>query len=185
MTVPEPSFSPHLSPVRIIKNRRVQGTQVQIPPSPQRSPSWAVRAGDSGRLNQHEGLFPPVPRPSQAQPNKRSSGRKRRVRTSEDTELMTQCNRLKNEVSPDGQDRADPLRGGQKELNHRRVSLAGSGAIINDSSWTGLWRTTSARIATFSEGPKAGALSPQRSTAFGTRRARGTTCVQAARRSYR
>jgi hypothetical protein len=34
LTVLKHSFSPHLSPVRIIRNRRILGTQVPIPPSP-------------------------------------------------------------------------------------------------------------------------------------------------------
>ena len=89
-----------------------------------------MQVEDSGRLNQHKGIFPPVPRPSQAQRDHQGDTS---VRTSEGTELVRQCNRLKNEVSPGGQGRADPLRGGQRDLNHRRVSLAGSGATVNDS----------------------------------------------------
>ena len=75
-------------------------------------------AGDGGRLNQNEGPFPPAPQSSQAQPEQTVARAKTSVRTSEDTELVTQCNRLKNEVSPDVQGRADHLRDGQKDLNH-------------------------------------------------------------------
>jgi hypothetical protein len=57
--------------------------------------------------------------PPQAQPEQTVARAKTSVRTSEDAELVTQCNRLKNKVSPGVQGGANPLRDGQKELNHR------------------------------------------------------------------
>jgi len=75
--------------------------------------------GDGGRLNEYEGLFPPVPPPSQAQPEQRVARAKASVQTSEDAELVVQGNNLKNGVSPGVQGRADRLRDGQKGLNHR------------------------------------------------------------------
>jgi hypothetical protein len=76
-------------------------------------------AGDGGRLNQDEGLFPPLPQSPQAQPEQTVARAKTSVRTSEDAELVTEGNRLKHEVSPGVQRRADPRRDGQKDLNHR------------------------------------------------------------------
>ena len=76
-------------------------------------------AGDGGRLNQYEGLFPPVPQPVAS--TARTNGRQGEtsVRTREDAELVTQCHGLKNEISPSVQGRANLLRDGQKEPNHR------------------------------------------------------------------
>jgi hypothetical protein len=55
-------------------------------------------AGDGGRLNQYEGLFPPVPQSPQAQPEQTVTRAKTSVPTSEDAELATQGNRLKHQV---------------------------------------------------------------------------------------
>jgi hypothetical protein len=88
------------------------------------------------------GLYPPVPQSPQAQPEQTVARAKTSVRTSEDAELVTQCHRLENEVSPGVQGRADPRRDGQEEPQPSRISLAGSGENVNDSLWTGFWRTT-------------------------------------------
>jgi hypothetical protein len=76
-------------------------------------------AGHGGRLNQNEGLFPPVPPSPQAQPEQTVARAKTSVRTSEDAELVPQGHHLENEVSPGVQGHADSRHDGQEDLNHR------------------------------------------------------------------
>jgi hypothetical protein len=99
-------------------------------------------AGDGGRLNQYEGLLPPVPQSAQAHPEQTVGRAKTSVRTSEDAELVTQCKHLEHEVPPGVQDRADPRRDGQKDLNHRVSVWPAAVRTSNDPLWTELWRTT-------------------------------------------
>jgi hypothetical protein len=49
--------------------------------------------------------------------------------------LVTQGNRLKHEVSPGVQGRADLRRDGHKRPQPSRISLAGCGENVNDSLW--------------------------------------------------
>jgi hypothetical protein len=75
-------------------------------------------AGDGDRLNQNEGLFPPVPQSPQTQPEQTVARAKTSVKTSEDAELVPQGHHLENEVSPGVQRRAGPRHDGQEDLNH-------------------------------------------------------------------
>jgi hypothetical protein len=92
--------------------------------------------GDSSRLNEYGGPLSTCATIVASKLEQTVARAKASVCTSEDAELVAQCNSLENEVSPGVHGRADRLRDGQKDLSIACLSLASSGANVNDSLWT-------------------------------------------------
>jgi hypothetical protein len=68
---------------------------------------------DGRRLDQHQGVPPRKPRPSQQQPQQTIRGAKAAIRASEDGQLVPQGKHLKQEVSTRRQ--GQPYRGHRSE----------------------------------------------------------------------
>jgi hypothetical protein len=58
--------------------------------------------GDRGRLDKYQGLLPPRPQPSQAQPEQTVTRVEASIRTSEHAQLVAQGKILEEEVSTRG-----------------------------------------------------------------------------------